>query len=72
MRSLPLPWEAKDPLECLRRVFIKGLVYKGSMAEGGEDKSDLHFEYSDKKLRVFTEFVLHFESPPASRFVNQA
>lgn len=55
-----------------RRMFMKDLVYEGSMAEGGEDKSDLHFTYSGKKLRVFTEFVLHCESPLASRFVNQA
>jgi hypothetical protein len=47
-------------------LFTKGLVHEGIMAEGGKNKSDLHFTYSDKKFRVFTEFVLRFKSRLAS------
>lgn len=58
MRFLPLPRVAKPVGMSQRSNVHKRLGLRRGIAEGSENNSDLRFTYSDKKFRVFTEFVL--------------
>jgi hypothetical protein len=46
-----------------RPLITVGSIYERLIAKGGKNKSDLHFTYSDKKFRVFTEVDYTSKSP---------
>jgi hypothetical protein len=46
-----------------RPLITVGSIYEGLIAKGGENKRDLHFTYSNKKFRFFTEVDYTSKNP---------